>query len=279
MLESKNEDKTTNSTRREVLRWAGAAALLSRTTAAGDLPVQNTGLEHFGMTVPEPEMAARFYGRIFDPQLFQEREPPPRFYVKLGTGYLAFGGNKDSVPSIDHFCALVDGYKQGELRTLLVDKAGVKMGNGPLGMATDPDGIRFQTLGVPGGLARTIIPAQRISQDPPLFQVVAPQYMILRVTDVAKSAEHYTKIFGAATARKADRTVFAVAKTQLILEPVTAGEKPSIYAIGLSVAGFDRKMAVEKLKKIGVDAAAGPEKNTVRFKDSYGFVTDLKGEA
>ena len=28
------------------------------------------------------------------------------------------------------------------------------MGNGPLGMATDPDGIRFQTLGVPGGLAR-----------------------------------------------------------------------------------------------------------------------------
>ena len=71
------------------------------------------------MTVPEPEMAARFYGKIFDPQLFQEKDPPPRFYAKLGTGYIAFGGNKDSVPSIDHFCALVDGYKQGELRQLL----------------------------------------------------------------------------------------------------------------------------------------------------------------
>jgi len=271
--------KTTNTSRRQVLQWTGAAALFAQISKAGDLPVQNTGLEHFGMTVPDVEAAAKFYGRIFDPQLFQEREPPLRYYVKLGTGYLAFGGNKDSVPSIDHFCALVEGYKQGELRTLLVDKAGVKMGNGPLGMATDPDGIRFQTLGVPGGLAKSIVPSMRISQDPPLFQVIAPQYMILRVSDMAKSTEHYRKIFGMETSKKADRITFPVAKTQLILEPVTSGEKPSIYAIGLRVAGFDKKDAAAKLKAINVDTTAGLDKNTVRFKDMYGFVMDLKGEA
>lgn len=266
-----------STTRREVLQWAGVA-LFAQTGQAATLPVQNTGLEHFGLTVPDPEAAARFYGRIFDPQLFQERDPPPRFYVKLGTGYFAFGGNKDAVPHIDHFCALVDGYKQGELRKLLEDAA-VPMGAGPLGMAADPDGLRFQTLAVPGGLARTIVPAFRISQDEPLFQVIAPQHMILRVSDVQKSTEHYRKLFGKETSAKAPRVVFGVARTQLILEPVSAGEKPSIYAIGLRVAGFDRRTAVEKLKRIGVEALPAPEKNAVRFRDSYGFVIDLKGDA
>ena len=68
--------------------------------------------------------------------------------------------------------------------------------------------------------------------------------MVLRVTDEAKSAESYTEIFGEAKSKRRDRAAFPVAKTQLILEPVTSGEKPSIYAIGLTVAGFDREIAM-----------------------------------
>src|ERR1700733_11363044 len=73
------------------------------------LPLQTTGLEHLGMTVPDQKASADFYGRIFDPQLFQEKDPPPRFYVRLGTAYLAFGGTAtpDVPAKIDHFCALV----------------------------------------------------------------------------------------------------------------------------------------------------------------------------
>src|ERR1700684_2136828 len=59
------------------------------------LPLQTTGLEHLGMTVPDPKASAEFYGRIFDPQLFQERDPPARYYVRMGTAYLAFGGTTD----------------------------------------------------------------------------------------------------------------------------------------------------------------------------------------
>src|SRR5262249_47700566 len=123
-------------------------------------PHKTTGLEHMGLTVPDPEAAARFYGRIFDPQLFQERDPPPRFYVRLGTAYLAFGGNKTVVtPAIDHFCALVEEYRAPELRKALESEGVTFSGAGPLAMATDPDGLRLQFLGVPGGLARTIMPA------------------------------------------------------------------------------------------------------------------------
>src|SRR5262249_12857323 len=97
------------------------------------------------MTVPDPEASAKFYGRIFDPQLFQERDPPPRYYVRMGKSYLAFGGNKDvATPSIDHFCVLTDGYANGEARQL-VEEAGVTFrGERP----------RWVAIATPGGPRR-----------------------------------------------------------------------------------------------------------------------------
>src|SRR5579862_6010428 len=106
---------------------AGAACWIAwdRNRAQGaDLPLATTGLEHIGMTVPDQEAAAKFYGRIFDPQLFQERDPPLRFYVRTGISYIAFGGGADMPPRIDHFCALVENYKPQEMRKSMED-AGV----------------------------------------------------------------------------------------------------------------------------------------------------------
>ncbi len=79
-------------TRRELFPLAAscAAAVATRALVRAEgspLPLHTTGLEHIGFTVPEPEVSAKFYGRIFDPQLFQEREAPPRFYARVGTAY------------------------------------------------------------------------------------------------------------------------------------------------------------------------------------------------
>ena len=105
------------STRREVLQRLGGMCAFSWAAQAADLPLNTTGLEHYGMTVPDSKKAAEFYGKIFDPQLFQEKDPPPRFYVKMGTGYFAFGGNQNSTPFIDHFCALTEGLGRKSRRT------------------------------------------------------------------------------------------------------------------------------------------------------------------
>ena len=118
---------------------------------------------------------------FFDGQLFQEKDPPPRFYVKLGTGYLAFGGNPNVPPSIDHFCVLLENYQPQEMRKSL-EAAGVPLGAGPFGMATDPDGMRLQFLRVPGGLAKTIIPAYRLSAEDALFEAVAPDHVMLHLS-------------------------------------------------------------------------------------------------
>ena len=279
--------KTSEYTRRRTLQFLGAGAaawIASGVAEASELPIKTSGLEHIGMQVPDQEAAAKFYGRIFDPQLFQEKDPPPRFYVKIGISYIAFGGlPANATPPvtsarIDHFCAVGLDYKAQEMRKSL-DEAGVPMtGQGALGMADDPDGLRLQFLGAPAGLARTIIPSSRISQDEPAVQAIGFDHIMLAVTDLEKSAAHYRKIFGMEVSRtkKPERIWFAAAKTRLGLETVTAGKMPSVDHVCIKVAGFDRKAVTDKLQKLGVEMAASNDENLLRFKDLNGLLMELK---
>jgi catechol 2,3-dioxygenase-like lactoylglutathione lyase family enzyme len=277
-------------TRRRTLQFLGAGAgawIASGIAQASELPIKTSGLEHIGMQVPDQEAAAKFYGRIFDPQLFQEKDPPPRFYVKIGISYIAFGAlPANATPPvtsarIDHFCAVGLDYKAQEMRKSL-DEAGVPMtGQGALGMAADPDGLRLQFLGAPAGLARTIIPSSRISQDEPAVQAIGFDHIMLAVSDLEKSAGHYRKIFGMEVSRtkKPDRIWFAAAKTRLGLEAVAAGKVPSIDHICIKVAGFDRKAVTDRLQKLGAEIAPSNDENLLRFKDLNGLAMELRSGA
>jgi catechol 2,3-dioxygenase-like lactoylglutathione lyase family enzyme len=278
---------TTNQhTRRRTLQLLGAGAgvwIAGGRAQASELPIKTSGLEHIGMQVPDQEAAAKFYGRIFDPQLFQERDPPPRFYVKIGISYIAFGGLPANVTAarIDHFCVVGLDYKGQEMRKSL-DEAGVPMtGQGALGMAADPDGLRLQFLGAPAGLARTIIPSSRISQDEPAAQAIGFDHIMLAVSDLEKSAVHYRKIFGMEVARtkKPERIWFAAAKTRLGLETVAAGKMPSVDHACIKVAGFDRRAVTDKLKTLGAEIAPSNDENLLRFRDPNGLVMELKSGA
>ena len=269
--------------RRQALAVVGAAVMPWAARGEGPaslLPLNTTGLEHIGMTVPDQEATAKFYGTIFDPQLFQERDPPPRFYVRLGTSYIAFGGiNANATnrePRIDHFCALVRDYKAPEMRKAL-EEAGIPMAQGPGGMAADPDGLRLQLLGVPGGLARTIMPSTRISTDEPAVLAIGFEHIMLAVSDLEKSAAFYRKFFGMEVSRgkKPDRIWFRVAGTRLGLQPASAGEMPKIEHICIKVARFDKRAVGEKLKSLHAEVMAGDE-GLLRFRDPHGLVMELK---
>jgi len=239
--------------------------------------LRTSGLEHLGMTVPDQEASAKFYGRIFDPQLFQEKDPPPRFYARMGISYLAFGGINtnatNTMPRIDHFCALVTDYKPAEMRAAL-EQAGLPIG--PVGMIPDPDGLRLQLLGAPGGLAKTIIPNTRISQEPPAVQAIGFDHLVLAVSDLEKSVGYYRKFFGMETSRvaKPARVWFQAAGTKLGLEPAGAGRMPCVDRFSVRVAGFNRREATDRLKKLGVEVVPS-EEHTVRFRDPNGFTVEL----
>lgn len=271
--------------RREALTAATTMAMLwalpgsAEETGPGPLPLQTTGLEHIGMTVPDQKASAEWYGKIFDPQLFQERDPPPRFYVRMGTAYIAFGGTPatDPTPKIDHFCALVKDYKPDQLRAA-VEKAGITMGTGRLGMPTDSDGIRLQLLGVPGGLARTIIPSTRITTDDAAVAAVGLDHIALAVSDVQRAAAHYALFFGPPAVKKADQVSFQIVNTRLVLEPVASGAKPAIQRLSFRVAGFDRKAVAAKLRKFQVETTPAQGNRALRFRDLNGFTIELVGQ-
>jgi catechol 2,3-dioxygenase-like lactoylglutathione lyase family enzyme len=272
-------DRTGSHSRRQTLIWlgAGAAGLLASDAAeAAPLPLDTTGLEHIGFTVPDPEATAKFYGRIFDPQLFQEKDQPPRFYVRFGIAYAAFGGSAGVTPKIDHFCALVKDYKAAEMRKA-VEEAGIAMGTGALGMPTDADGLRLQLLGVPGGLAKTIIPAYRVNQDDAAVQPIGLDHIMLHVSDLERSAAHYRKLFGMEASRSKNpaRVWFGVAKTRLGLEQVTAGEAPSVHHICVRVA----RIIPDKLKAVGVEILPANDEKLLRFRDPNGLLMELKGDS
>jgi|SRR5579863_88962 catechol 2,3-dioxygenase-like lactoylglutathione lyase family enzyme len=270
------QDRTSTQSRRQVLAWLGAGTASLLTADARPLPLDTTGLEHMGFTVPDPEATAKFYGRIFDPQLFQERDPPPRFYVRFGTAYAAFGGMAGVAPKIDHFCALVKDYKAPEVRKAVED-AGIPMGTGPLGMPTDADGLRLQLLGVPGGLAKTIIPAYRVTQDDAAVQPIGLDHIMLHVSDLERSVAHYRKFFGMETSRTRNptRVWFGVAKTRLGLELAAAGEAPSVHHICVRVA----RVVPDKLKAAGVEILPANDERLVRFRDPNGLLMELKGDS
>jgi catechol 2,3-dioxygenase-like lactoylglutathione lyase family enzyme len=271
--------------RREALAAATTLALMwavpgrSEDTASATLPLQTTGLEHIGMTVPDQKASAEWYGRIFDPQLFQERDPPPRFYVRMGTAYIAFGGTPatDPAPKIDHFCALVKDYKPDEMRAT-IEKAGITMSTGRLGMPTDDDGIRLQLLGVPGGLARTIVPSTRITTDDAAVAAVGLDHIALGVSDLQKASAHYAKFFGPPGVKKADQVSFQIMSTRLVLEPVASGAKPAIQRLSFRVAGFDRKAVAAKLQKSQVETTPVQGDRALRFRDLNGFTIELVGQ-
>jgi catechol 2,3-dioxygenase-like lactoylglutathione lyase family enzyme len=271
--------------RREVLAAATTLACLWAVPSRADqpepgsLPLQTTGLEHIGMTVPDQKASAEWYGRIFDPQLLQERDPPARYYVRMGSAYIAFGGTPptDATPKIDHFCALVKDYKPDEMRAA-IEKDGIKMGAGRFGMPTDDDGIRLQLLGVPAGLAKTIIPSTRITPDDAAVAAVGLDHVVLAVSDLDRSSVYYTRFFGPPSVKKSDQVWFQVANTRLALEPVPSGGKPAIERLCFGVAGFDKKIVASKLRKLQVETTPAQGGHALRLLDPNGFTIELVGE-
>src|SRR5262249_61570537 len=103
-----NGNRRSELSRREWLLSAGGLLLATRATAQSKLlPLKSSGLDHLSMTVPDAVAAATFYGKIFDPQVFHERTGVQRYYVRLGSAYLAFGPQANATPYIDHIAACV----------------------------------------------------------------------------------------------------------------------------------------------------------------------------
>lgn len=278
---------TTRISRRTLLGGMTAAATLpfipagslaqapSASAAAKQLPLRTTGLEHMGSVVPDVAAAGRFYGRVFNPELHKEKDPPLRYYVTLDPGYIAFGTRASTTSAFfDHFCALVVDYDAAAMTEELTARG---LSGGRYGIIPDPNAIGLQLLREPAGLAKTTEPAGRIVEGEPLFRPRGLEAVILHVADLEKSARFYETFFGPrARAASADEVWFQIAGTQLGLARAPQGATPKIDHIRVNVAPFKRKAATRGLQALGAAIGTASSKSALRFTDPMGLSIELQ---
>lgn len=263
---------------------AGALLTASRAGAQSGsqsklLPLHSTGLDHLSITVPDSAAAAKFYAKIFDPQIFHERTGVQRYYARLGAAYIAFGPRAGVTPYIDHIAAsaidfVEEDFGKPEVKAQITE-AGLTAPAGVLPMIADPDKLQLQLVNATHGLFDTLMPGGRVTTEPAALTPLGIDYIAVAVSDLDKSAAHYRKIFGAEQSREKNRVWFRVASSRLALEAAGSGESPRYSRFCVKVAGFNRTTAAARLKKLGVDTEAGTEKGSLRFRDLHGLPVEI----
>jgi len=261
--------------------------------AGAALPLQNLGLEHLDIIVPDTAAAARFYSRIFKTVLHEQPQRDSlRYFVVLGdvpadrqVGYVAIGAAQGRPPAIGHYCVLAKVYDRAAMGKSL-EAAGFPgiRGAGGLGMWPDPDGLELQLFQPPAGL---VTAAVKSSLDVPGDGLVTPRgvdHMLLRVASLDKALPYYRMVYGTAAERPRDsegRVWFHLDRdTRLALKQGGTGQAPTIEHYALKVAPFDRAAVTARLKELGVRTLpSSDEPDVLRFEDDNGIIVELRPPA
>ncbi len=271
-----------NLSRRTVLgafaALAPAAMLGTRAVAqplrGDELPLHTTGLEHIGIVVPDTEKSARFYSRLFNPEMQKEKDAPLRYYVMMGTGYMAIGSRAGVTEAkIDHYCTLVNGYDRELMNAALAARG---MPAAARGVIPDPDGIGLQLIAVPGGPGPTAVPGGRLVDGAALVTPIGFDSILLKVQDLRRSADFYSNFYNSAPADVADQLAFAAADTRIVLRAVAAGENAGVERFTMRVAAFDTAAVSTQLAALGATIEPSAPSGRLRFRDPDGLGVELE---
>jgi catechol 2,3-dioxygenase-like lactoylglutathione lyase family enzyme len=277
---------------RTILAAAIAAALTvgaMAQSAAKALPLDNLGLEHLDIIVPDPAASARFYSRIFKAPLHQQPvRDTLRYFVVLGevpadrqVGYLAIGAAGQRQPAIGHYCVLAKVYDRAGMASALQTAGFGVAAAGPTGMWPDPDRLELQLFQPPAGLVTAAVPSPLEVQRDGLLTPRGVDHVMLRVTSLEKSLPYYRLVYGNAVERPRDKNgriwLQLARNTRLGLEEAAQGQMPAIAHYTINVAPFDRGAFEKRLQELNERVLPAPdEPDVVRFTDNDGIVVEVR---
>ena len=262
---------------------------VAQTPAARALPLENLGLEHLDIIVPDPAASARFYSRIFKSPLHQQPvRDTLRYFILLGdlpadrqVGYVAIGAAGERKPAIGHYCTLAKVYDRAGMATALQSAGFGVAGAGPTGMWPDPDGLELQLFQLPAGVVTAAVPSPLEVVRDGLLTPRGVDHVMLRVTSLEKSLPYYRLVYGPSVERPRDangRVWLQLARnTRLGLEQAAAGQPPTISHYTIKVAPFDRGALETRVREAGGRVIPAPdEPDVVRFADNNGIVVEVR---
>ena len=254
------------------------------------LPLQNLGLEHLDIVVPDTAASAKFYNRIFKSAVHQQPvRDSLRYFILLGdlpadrqVGYIAIGAANGRPPAIGHYCTLAKVYDRAGMAKQL-EAAGFPgiRGTGGLGMWPDPDGIELQLFQPPAGLVTAAVPSTLDVANDGLVTPLGVDHVLLLVNDVERSLPYYRLVYGAQTEGPRDTSgrvwIRLERDTRIGLQKVAGGESPRIGHYAIKTARFDRGAVTARLRELGASVLPSPdEPDVLRFADNNGIVVELR---
>src|SRR5690606_16106830 len=99
--------------------------------------------------------------------------------------------------------------------------------------------------------------------------------ILLKVSDLGKSADFYSNFYNSTTADEAGHVAFAAADTRIILRAAAAGESAGVERYTMRVGAFDTAAVTAELAALGatIDASAP---GFVRIRDPDGLGLEIK---
>jgi catechol 2,3-dioxygenase-like lactoylglutathione lyase family enzyme len=270
---------------------AAAWCVTATAQAPVKLPLDNLGLEHLDIVVPDTAASAKFYARVFKAPLHQQPvRDTVRYFVVLGdvpadrqVGYIAIGAAQGRPAAIGHYCVLAKTYNREGLTAALqaANLPSSPTAPGPIGMWPDPDGLELQLFQPPAGLVTAAVKSTLPVDGDGMVAPLGVDHMLLQVSSLDRALPYYRTMYGAAAERPRDaagRITFQLENdTYLALEQAPSGAKPSIAHFAIKVAPFDRNALLTRLRELG--AAVVPsrdEPDVVRFQDKDGITVEVR---
>ena len=271
-----------------ILAVAALSVLVSAQAPPKALPLENLGLEHLDIVVPDTAASARFYSRLFKSALHQQPvRDTLRYFIVLGdlpsdrqVGYIAIGAAGDRTPSIGHYCVLAKVYdRAGMASTLQAAGFGVAAA-GPTGMWPDPDRLELQLFQPPAGLVTAAVPSPLPAERDGLLTPRGVDHVMLRVSSLEKSLPYYRLVYGGTVERPRDangRVWLQLDRNTRIGLEAAAGQAPSIAHYAIKVAPFDRAALEARLRELQARILPSTdEPDVVRFADNNGIIVEVR---
>ena len=268
---------------------AGAGATLLRRHAeaqARALPLENLGLEHLDIVVPDTAESARFYKRVFSSALHeQEFRGGKRYFVLLGDlppdrqiGYIAIGAANGRPVSVGHYCALAESADVAAIGKELAAEGYPEPGGG-FGLIPDPDGLELQLFKPPAGLVNAAVPSSLAVVGDGVFAPLGLEQVLLAVSDRERALRYYRFLYGEGLetrdAEVPERVWFNLARnTRIGIEPAAAGAPPQFVRFGIKVAPFDSAAVAPVLRAAGAEVLTTAPA-LLRFRDNYGITLEV----
>jgi len=269
---------------------AGVGATLLRRRAHGQtraaLPLENLGLEHLDIVVPDTAASARFYKRVFSSPLHeQEFRGAKRYFVLLGdlppdqqVGYIAIGAANGRPIGVGHYCALARSADLAAIGKELA-AAGYPEPGGGFGLIPDPDGLELQLFTLPAGLVTAAKPSTlEVANDAPLTPL-GLDHVLIAVGDLQRALRYYRFLYGEGIetrdAEVPERVWFNLARdTRIGIEPAARAAVPQFLRFGIKVAAFDGAAVAPALRAAGAEILT-VKPSLIRFRDNYGITLEV----